>query len=223
MYSYPVQINSKIMVNLGFQASIVQNSINATGLILGDQNPFQPGGQAEVVPNQSNFYPDFSAGFSIYANEQYQFSLAVNHLNTPAQVAGTNNMNKLPMRITCQILSQFPSGSDGKESKLPIFFPGIMTQWQKESVELNYGCNVQYGPFLTGLWFRNDLYFHMNTFIFLAGYSWKGMHLTYSYDLWIPKTFQPSSFYGSHEVTFIYLLKYKDQTKKLRALKCPKF
>src|SRR5208337_1823077 len=117
MYSYPVEINSKILVNLGIQASIIQNSLNATGLVFGDQNPFQPSGQTEVIPNESMIYPDFSAGVSIYGFEQYQLSLTVNHLNTPGQFTGSDNITKVPMRITCQILSQYPSKSEGKETK----------------------------------------------------------------------------------------------------------
>jgi hypothetical protein len=127
------------------------------------------------------------------------------------------------MRFSCQILSQFPAKQGAKESKELLFFPGFMAQMQKDYIYLNYGTNMQYNKIVTGLWFRNDLLFHVNTLIFMAGYAWLGIHLTYSYDLWLPKTYQPSSTFGSHEVTFIYLFKYKSIKKKMGAIKCPNF
>lgn len=222
MYSYPFEINSNVLVNLGLQASLIQNSLNTSGLVFPDQNPFISLGQTEVIPNQSKFYPDFSAGASILANEQYQISFAVHHLNTPNEMSGLTNVT-LPMLFTVQVLSQFPARPEVKEDKTLVFFPGLMAQMQKEYVYLNYGSNLQYNQVIAGVWLRNDLLFHLNTFIFLAGYAWSGIHLTYSYDLWLPKTFQPGSIYGSHEVTFIYILKYKEPKKKKRALKCPNF
>ncbi len=223
IYSYPFEINRDLIVNMGLQGGLNQNIVNSNGLVFPDQNPFIINGQNEIIPNQSNFYPDFSAGISFYSHEQYQLSIAVHHLNTPKIISGSSNAYTLPMRFTLQMLSQFPGKPDYKEKYDIIFYPGIMAQMQKEYLYLNYGSNLQYKQILTGLWIRNDLLFHLNTFIFMAGWAWSGIHLTYSYDLWLPKTYQPSSIYNSNEVTLIYILQYKDSKKKKKALNCPKF
>jgi type IX secretion system PorP/SprF family membrane protein len=223
IYSYPFAINPDLMVNMGLQAGINQNSLNTNGLILADQNPFTVTGQNEIIPDQSIFYPDFSAGISFYSHEQYQLSIAVHHLNTPKIISGSAEAYTLPMLFTLQMLSQFPGKPEFNEKYNLIFYPGIMVQMQKEYLYLNYGSNLQYKQFLTGFWLRNDLLFHINTFILMAGWAWSGIHITYSYDLWLPKTSQPTSIYNSNEVTLIYLFQYKETKKKRKALNCPKF
>ncbi len=222
IYSYPVTFNQDLTLNMGLQAGVYQNSLNTSGFIFSGQSQFLPSAQNENIPDQSNFYPDFSAGISFYSNEQYQFSITVNHLNTP-KIAGNAPGYSLPMKFTLQILSQFPVKTDSRDKNLLIFYPAIMTQMQNEYIYLNYGSNVQYNQIITGLWIRNDLLFHLNTFIFMAGWVWSGVHITYSYDLWLPKTYQPSSIYNSNEVTIEYFFQYKDSKKKKRALNCPKF
>ena len=223
MYSYPVTINSGLIINMGLQAGIYQNLLNTSGLIFTDPSQLISSGTNENIPGQSNFYPDFSAGISFYANEQYQISIAVNHLNTPKIVPGYSSAYTLPISLKLQILSQFPGKPDNKEKYNFIFYPGFMAQIQNEYIYLNYGSNIQFKQILSGLWLRNDLLFHLNTFIFMAGWAWSGIHLTYSYDLWLPKTYQPSLIYNSNEVTIVYLFKYKESKKKMRAINCPKF
>ena len=222
MYSYPVSVTKHLNVNLGFQAGLTQNSTVVSGLLLPDDNPFMPG-TSEQLTNQSSMYPDFSTGATFRYKEQYEANICVDHLNViKRQSTGQSNYFILPTRVSIEISTQYPAKMPAKQ-KIAIFHTGIMTQVQQSYVYLNYGGNISYSSFLVGFWLRNDLKFKINTFIFLAGYSWEGLSLVYTYDLWVPKTNQQFNFFGSHEVTFEYIFKYNDPKKKMRALKCPIF
>ena len=88
---------------------------------------------------------------------------------------------------------------------------------------MGWGSNVQYSSFIGGIWFRNNFSVNLNTVIFQVGYSQAGMTISYSYDFWAPNNYQQLKNIGAHEVTFVYLFKYTDPEKKMRAVKCPKF
>lgn len=223
MYSYPVAVSRHLNVNLGFQAGITQKSIHASGLLLTQNDPFLSNGGGETLTDQASLFPDFAAGAIFNFKEQYEFNFSVDHLNiikTPN--TGSNFFYMLPLRFTFQLFSQYPAKPPVKQ-KVPVFHPGFMTQIQESYVYLNYGCNVTYAPLMAGLWLRNNLKFKVNTFVLLAGYSWEGLSLRYSYDFWTPKTYEQLKIYAAHEVTFEYLFKYNDPKKKMRALKCPIF
>ncbi len=223
MYSYPIEISSDILANLGIQASLVQGKISSSGLVLPDQNPYQNSTQQEFIPDQSKLYPDFSAGTSFSIHEQYQINFSVHHLNTPNGMIGSGNKLLTPMRYTIQLLGRFSAKHDKRSEDKQMFQPGLMAQMQKSSIFFGWGSNVLFSSFIGGLWFRNNLALNLNSFIFLAGYSKSGLSLVYSYDVWAPKNGQGFKNYGAHEVTFIYLFQYNDPKKKMRTIKCPKF
>jgi type IX secretion system PorP/SprF family membrane protein len=223
MYSYPIEINGDMSANLGFQASMVQSSLNSSKLVLGDQSPYINSSVTENIGNQSKIFPDFSSGISFLYKEQYQINFSVSHLNRPSEMNSTTYMEPLPMRFTVQVLSQYPSKRSNRNAERIILRPGIMSQIQKNNNFFGWGCNMLYSSFTGGVWFRNDATLTLNTFVLLTGYTQGGFSIYYSYDSWLPKNYQQVKNYGAHEVTFIYLFQYNDPRKKMRIVKCPKF
>lgn len=224
MYSFPVEFNNNMSANFGLQASVVQKKLDASTLVFGSQNPFDPG-TPENIANQSKVFPDFSAGVSFLYKEQYQVNFSVNHLNTPNEMTGSSYAYPSPMRLNMQVLAQYPSkrANNNKGSKKIIVRPGLMGQIQKSNNFFGWGSNVLFSSFTGGVWFRNNASFTLNAFILMAGYSQSGFSIYYSYDCWLPKNYQQVKNYGAHEVTFIYLFQYNDPRKKMRTVKCPKF
>jgi type IX secretion system PorP/SprF family membrane protein len=224
MYSYPVEISGSLSANFGLQAGIVQKNMNAGKLILGDQNPFEPT-SGEIIPDESKFFPDFSAGASILIKEQYQVNFSVHHLSQPNESPGEAAAFTSPFRFSFQAFTQFPAKKKGVERphKSLIWRPGIMAQVQGQSNLISWGTNVLFSNFTAGIWFRNNTGLSLNTVNFLGGYTWSGLSVYYSYEAWIPGNYQQLKNYGAHEVTFIYLFQYNDPRKKMKPIKCPKF
>ncbi|MDP4210734.1 MAG: PorP/SprF family type IX secretion system membrane protein [Bacteroidota bacterium] len=222
MYSYPIELTRDVNLNLGLQASLVQKKLDASGLSLPDQDPYQSVGAQEYIPSESLLYSDFSAGASFFIKEQYQVNLAVHHITKPNEGAGSE-IYRTPRRFTVQLFGQYPAPKVRYGSEKILFQPGLMAQFQKTYNFLSWGANVVYSSFRGGVWTRNSLDLKFNTVVLLAGYSNSGLSINYSYDLWMPKTYQQVGNYGAHEVTFIYLFQYNDPKKKLRIIKCPKF
>lgn len=222
-YCFPVQLNDGLIMNLGIQGSLVQKSVGGSGIVLPDQNPFQPSASQEFIPNQSKIYPDFSAGTSFLIKEQYLISFAVQHLNTPNEMIGSGYVFQSPIGYTLQIGSNYPLKQTNRTEQQLTFQPGLIAHWQKYFNYMGWGTNVQYSSFIGGIWLRNNFSVNLNTAIFQVGYTNAGMTLSYSYDFWAPNNYQQLKNIGAHEVTFIYLFKYKDPKKKKRAVKCPKF
>jgi type IX secretion system PorP/SprF family membrane protein len=223
IYSHPFKLSKEVLVSLGIQASIIQKKIGGTGLVFPDQNPYQNSTGQEYVPDQGKVYPDFSAGTSFFIKEQYQINFSVHHLNTPNEMIGSGGKFFSPLLYTAQILGRLSTQGNNRNDNNWVFQPGVMAQIQNNNVFFGWGSNVLYSSFTGGLWFRNNLSFNVNSFVFMAGYSYSGLSLVYSYDLWAPKNDQGLKIYSAHEVTFIYLFQYNDPKKKMRMVKCPKF
>lgn len=223
IYGYPIELSDQNILSLGIQASIVQKSLNNSGLVLPDQNPYAPSATTETITARSKIYPDFSTGAALYIRQQYMFGFSVHHLNTPNEMLGSGYTYISPMRFTIMGLANFSLSRSRWDVFQKYFQPGIMIELQNSFHQVNWGANFAYGPVSIGGWVRNNFSFHMNTFILQVGYENHGMGLIYSYDAWTPKNYQQVQFFGAHEVTFIYHFKYNDPKKKMRTIKCPKF
>lgn len=224
MYSYPVKISYDIAANFGIQGGVVQKNLDGTRAVFGDQNPYENNTTAEAIPNASKFFPDFSAGASFLFYEQYQFNFSVHHLSRPDEGLGTGNPFVSPLRFSAQFLTQFPKYKIGAEKPRKTLFwrPGIMAQVQKTTNLIGWGTNILYSQFTAGVWIRNNMSFTLNTASLLAGYTYSGVSIYYSYDAWFPGNGQQMKNFGAHEVTFIYLFQYNDPRKKMKPIKCPK-
>lgn len=213
-YSFPVELNDGLIMNLGIQGGLVQKRVGGSAIVLQEQ---------ETITDQSKIYPDFSAGTSFYINEQYLVSFAVQHLNTPNEMIGSGYVFQSPIGYTLQLGTHFPLKQASRTREQLIFQPGFIGHWQKYFNYLGWGTNIQYSSFIGGIWFRNNFSVNLNTVIFQVGYSQSGMTLSYSYDFWVPNNYQHLKNNGAHEVTFTYLFKYNEPKKKMRAIKCPNF
>ena len=221
IYGYPIQVDNNTILSLGLQASIVQKSLNSSGLVLPDQDPFNST-SAEIVPNKSKIFPDFSTGLAIYFREQYLVSLAVHHITKPGNTIGTGYFETSPVQFIFQGLTEITLKKSKRTGDIFTMSPGLMIQIQSSLNQVSWGTNFQFYSFLFGLWSRSNTNFSLTTLILQLGYTNGAMNICYSYDAWAPKNYQHFKNYGAHEVTFIYHFKYNDPKKRMKTLKCPK-
>lgn len=216
LYSYPLELSENTILSLGFQIGIVQKQINTSNLQLPDR------GATEVIPGRSKIFPDFAAGASFYFGEQYLLGFSVHHLNTPQETEGAIYNYTTPMQLNIQALAEFPFSKPNRNIEGITLCPGIYAQLQHNFNFITWGSNIRYKGIITGLWFRNNISFTLNTLIVQLGYTTGALSFVYSYDAWAPITNQQLKIYGAHEVTFISHFKYNDPKRKMKTIKCPK-
>ncbi len=222
-YCFPVELNNNLKMNLGIKAGVVQKRIGASNIKLPDSNPFFNSTPQVSLADQSKIYSDFSVGTSFFYNEQYTIGLAVNHINMPNEALGGGFIVRSPVGYTLQIGAHYPNKQLNRTNKKLKFEPGVIANWQKGYNYIGWGSTIQYSSIIAGIWFRNNFFVNLNTIIFQVAYSHLGTTISYSYDFWMPNNYQQLRNIGAHEVTFIYLFKYNDPKKKMKAIKCPKF
>ncbi|NJK96662.1 MAG: type IX secretion system membrane protein PorP/SprF [Bacteroidales bacterium] len=72
----------------------------------------------------------------------------------------------------------------GKFSDKPMIYnPGIIYQQQFRYNYISVGSNMEYNPFISGIWLRSDQNFTLESLIILAGYRISNFRIVYSYDM----------------------------------------
>jgi type IX secretion system PorP/SprF family membrane protein len=221
-YSYPIDLTENTIVSLGLQVGIVQKKITTSDLQLPDQNPYTGSTSQEIIPEQSKIFPDFAAGATFYFGEQYLLGFAVHHINSPQESEGTIYNYTTPMQLNIQALANFSFKKPNRSINDISLSPGIYAQFQQNFNFITWGSNIRYNGLISGLWFRNNTSFTLNTLIVQLGYTTGALSFVYSFDAWTPINKQQFKIYGAHEVTFISHFKYNDPKKKMKTIKCPK-
>ena len=222
VYNYLIKWR-KVTVIPGIQTSLMQYSLSANSLSLGDQNPYQASSFNEYIPSRSQIFPDFTFGISIFLKEQYQVNFSVHHVNYMRGKSGDVTYTALPMYFNIQLLGTTKPKTNNKPTNPITVRPALSLNIQPETQSLQWGANVFYSQLFGGIWFRNNIPFTFNTFIFNVGYNFNGLTLGYSFDWWVPTTNQKFAFFASHEVTLVYLFQYNDPKKKMKPVSCPNF
>jgi type IX secretion system PorP/SprF family membrane protein len=212
LYSYQIPINRKFSIRAGFQASIVQKSIDVANLRFGDMIDPRRGivyETQEQLISDNVIYPDFSFGLIGFSEKTY-FGAAVHHITSPDE--GYLDLSVLPMRITAHFGAVLPTGIRHKDM---TWSPNIIFQSQGGSAELNLGMYVSKGPIVLGLWNRIG-----DSFIALLGVQQDNFKIGYSFDF---KTTLPDNTAGSHEISFSYVFPCKPKKVKFQTISCPSF
>lgn len=215
MYAYQLNVTRKFTVRAGFQASYIQKSIDPNGLNFGDQIDPRNGfvyPTSEVINGRGKPMFDLSAGVVGYT-KNFFVGAAFHHI-APSSTRNEAFIEQsiLPTKITAHAGATIPVGGDGETT----ISPNIIFQQQEKFQTLNLGFYVNKGPFVGGLWYRNE-----DAIIVLLGINYKIFRFGYSYDVTTSKLGTVSS--GSHELSMSWQLYCKPKKKKFRTINCPSF
>ncbi len=224
MYSYTLEISRNFNVTGGFQASYVQRALDWGSLIFPDMIDAYFGeiySTKERVPTDlTKSYFDFSAG-AIGFGQNFYFGVAVHHLAQPEESFYNSSDAILPRKYTAHFGAKIPlKHRSYKRGELSIS-PNIMYQRQLDFEQLNYGLYVQRKSVTFGVWMRNNLDLHFDSFIMLIGFVQDQVKISYSYDLTISSLAKETL--GAHEITLSYQLPCRVPSVKRKAIKCPEF
>ncbi len=212
VYSYLAQVNREFSLKFGLQATYLQKSLDTKSLTFGDMIDARRGfvyNTQEVQPQQNKKNADFSVGMLGYS-KRYFFGFAAHHITQPDE--GLQGPSKLPAKFTAHGGAIIPL-EKGNESYIS---PNILFQAQQTFRQLNLGIYYVKGPFVAGLWYRNN-----DAMIALIGVQNTNFKFGYSYDVTINKLAGNTG--GSHEISVQMQFECKTKKKKYRVMSCPSF
>lgn len=218
MYSYRLDVTRKFSINAALQAGFTQKRIDFSKLTFGDMIDPRYGFIYETQEQRfgpTRSFPDFAAGLIAYT-ERLFVGYAAHHITQPRE--GFISIAKLPMKHTAHAGVNIPF--DRRRKDFGGFSPNILYQQQLRFQQLNYGFYVSRGPFVGGLWFRQNFY-NADSFIALIGLALPTFKFGYSYDVTVSKLSNQTA--GSHELSFQMQFECRPKKKKFRAISCPSF
>ena len=210
-YSYQVQMADRLYFRLGMDAGIIQQRLNWSSLVFGDQlNPITgavdgAGNQnqgSETPPNQlTALAPDISAGLLIFSST-FHAGISLMHLNTPDinHLRINNNLQGgLPMRLTMHAGLEIPF-NQGNIGRTDAFIsPNVLVSTQGGYTQINGGLYTGIDKILGGLWYRHTPG-NSDALIVMGGFRQGIMRISYSLDLTV-SALASAGTGGGHELS----------------------
>jgi len=207
IYSYRLEVSSKILVNAAIQVGYLQHRLDWSKLIFEDQ-------ANQVVPSQLNVGKlDFSAGLLAGYNELVYLGVAVNHLTQPDMSYYEGTTNRMDMRYTVHsgVMINVREGSNGRESGSLSISPNIIYVQQGNFRQLNLGVYANTYPLIAGLWLRHS-FENPDAAILLVGFQQRNYKVEYSFDYTLSRLNIGTG--GAHEISMVFLFNYKKFNNK---------
>ena len=227
MYSFHFQVGRDIYVSAALQASIVNTHLSWDDYLrfpdqIDREMGFSYNTGATPPDKLSQWTPDFNFGVLVSGSKWYA-GFALSHLTQP-NVAFYSE-DPVPMKITVHGGGLINVEEEGRrQSSLglgtPIISPNIVYQYQGGFHYFNYGVNLDWMPFIVGVWFRHGTE-NADAFIFQAGVKHDYFTVGYSYDVTVSKLANSTA--GAHEITLGVLLPVPEHKKSVKAIRCPSF
>ncbi len=220
IYSYHLRINNSISAKFAFEASLYQQSMNTRDLIYYNMiDPVQgiiyP--STETISNQSFISPDFSTGL-IINYKKYYFGLSVSHI--PHNLVEAHN-DYLPIKYTAHLGGIFPVLKNNTKKDEFFIEPNIIFINQQNMNMLYYGMYFDISAMSFGMFFRQNIEFHLDAMVLSYHLSLKKLTIGYSYDLTLSKFFRQTL--GTHELSLIYLIPCDKKIRNYNTISCPSF
>ena len=234
MYAYQLNLNRKLSMRFGLQASYMQKKLDFSKLTFGDMIDARFGfvyATQEQQPNDTKSFMDFSAGVLMYSSKFYG-GIAANHLTQPDEAFIVAGSSPLPMKVTAHFGALLPL-SGGYSSYRGVInrdegtfiSPNILFQQQGPFNQLNFGIYMLRSPVVGGLWYRGSFgkkpTLSSDSFIALIGLQKGLFKLGYSYDITVSQLSNATG--GSHEVSLGIQFECRPKKKRFRAISCPSF
>jgi type IX secretion system PorP/SprF family membrane protein len=160
VYSYQVNVNRKLTMRGGIQASYVQKSYDFNKFKFGDQiddrygfiNPTK-----EAAGLQQTSFPNFGIGFLAYTSNFFG-GFAIHNITEPNQSFyypnSADQQFKLPRRYTAHAGLNLYLTNQRDEQERVMFSPNIIYMQQRDYNQLNLGFYLKKQALTTGFWFR---------------------------------------------------------------------
>ena len=224
IYNYTFILDRLSSINLAFQATYIQKKLN-WDFIFPDMihplyGPIYPTAETNVPTSETKGHFDFSAGF-IYSRKTFFGGIAVHHITQPTESFRNNDDAVLPRKYTVHAGINIPLSGQGIKKGDLLLSPNILFQQQRDFQQMNWGLYLSRKGIAGGIWFRQNLTFHYDSFIMLLGYLKEKYKIAYSYDLTISAL--KNQTLGAHEVSFSMIFPCKEKKQKFRTISCPSF
>lgn len=216
MYSYQIKLSRKVSMRIAAEVAFMQRSLNTRDLTFGDMIDDRFGfiyATNEILEQDEVYMPDFALGTVIYSDMFYG-GLAFHHITEPNE--GFLGNSKLPFKFTAHFGAMIPIGKKRKYAGEAFISPNILFHLQQTFYQLNIGLYAGKGPFVGGIWYRNN-----DSFIALVGIQKGIFRIGYSYDVTISRLTQKTA--GSHEISLGLHFGCKQPRKRFRTVRCPSF
>lgn len=231
IYSFKLDINRKLSLKAGIQATFHQKNIDWPRLTFPDMMDPRNGfvyNTSEISPDkQTRTKGDFSTGLVLYSDRVYG-GFAAHHLTRPDE--GFQGVSRIPLKYTAHAganISLENNGSKRRTIEETGLSPNFMYQKQGEFDQLNLGLYLNKYPFVGGLWFRHTGVLEQVTttnsdaIILVVGFVQPTFRFGYSYDITVSKLSNASG--GSHEFSLAIQFECLPKHKKIRPITCPTF
>lgn len=237
IYAYQIPVTRSLTIRPAIQAGLVQKSIDFNKLrwydqIVLTQGFINPPGEsyystpgADLTP--TIFIVNFAAGVVAYTKNFYA-GFAAHNLFEPTQnfftsisTDGTNNAkNIIPRRYTGHMGLVIPLIVSRNERKAANLYPNVIFMNQRQFNQLNLGMYANKGPFVAGLYFRQN-FVNSDAFIGIIGIRTPKVKIGYSYDATVSEARRGAV--NSHEVSLAFELKKRIPKRTIRPVRCPDF
>ena len=225
MYSFRFQVSRDIYVSAALQASIVNTHLSWDDYLrfpdqIDREMGFSYATGATPPDKLSKWTPDFNFGVLVSGSKWYA-GAAISHLTQPN--VAFYSADPVPMKITVHgggLINVAEEGRRQSSLGTPIISPNIVYQYQGGFHYFNYGVNLDWMPFIVGVWFRHGTE-NSDAFIFQAGVRHDYFTVGYSYDVTVSKLANSTA--GAHEISLGVLLPVPENKKKIKAIRCPSF
>lgn len=223
-YNYTFVIDRFSNVSIALQPSFIQKKLNWDYIFPDMIHPLYgviyPTGETNVPTKETRVHFDVSTGV-VYSRKEFFGGIAVHHITQPTESFRNNDDAILPRKYTVHAGMNIPlSGLGVKKGEL-VLSPNLLFQQQQDFQQMNWGLYLNRKGIVTGVWFRQNLTFHYDSFIILLGYLQNKYKLAYSYDLTISEL--KNQTLGAHEVSFSMNFPCKEKKQKFRTISCPSF
>lgn len=224
IYDYTFSLDRRSNLNIAFQATYIQKKLN-WNYIFPDMihplyGPIYPTAETNVPTVESKGHFDFSTGI-VYSRQSFFGGVAVHHLTQPTESFRSNDDAVLPRKYTVHAGFNIPLSGRGIKKGELLLSPNLLFQQQRDFQQMNWGLYLSRKGIVGGIWFRQNLTFHYDSFIMLLGYLKEKYKFAYSYDLTISEL--KNQTLGAHEVSFSMIFPCKQKKQKFRTISCPSF
>lgn len=224
LYSYGIRVDRDHKLKIGAGLGIVQQKIDWSRLIFGDQIDEGVGVVTQggtVIPSTeqnngltSSSYIDLSVGV-LWTAPLYYVGMSMDHLNSPSQSFFENSLNdnRVPLRFSIHGGVQINFDRGNKKDEGSFITPNILFEKQGDFYQVNVGAYTSIRSMFLGLWYRNA-YSNGDAIIASVGVTQGPFKIGYSFDYTISDLTIDSG--GSHEIgILINFLGLKAKKSKL--------
>lgn len=224
MYSYDITPHPDFHIRPGIGFYYVQQSIDYTRLIFGDQLTSDPMPPSSIQPPGNPAVRDIDVSTSILGySDNLWLGATWDHMLRPERTFYGDDA-RTPFKVSVYGGARFVLKGFIMRPIEESITTAFNLKFQDQSKQLDLGVYWYRQPFLFGTWYRGiplvKEYPGTDAVAFLFGYRHQQLSFAYSYDFTLSRLGFGSG--GSHEIAVSFTFSVKTK-KRYRAIPCPTF